>query len=514
MHSTNKTHKSHYSLFKSNKSQASLLSNQSYQDRPSQYQPSPFESPLASPAHGTFPLQQSAASSPLSPEDRDRDESLAQAYQADEAKFYQQQNSIPRRTQSQRTPPLQPRSNLGPTINLVGPGPSGTGSDTIEEDLNPDSFYGPQPPAKTEPKKKRRFFGIGESSSSSRDHVGNLSSNTTKGLGRSISVRNKPPPPQVSTNAKYDPSQQHWPSGSTSAKLPSVTSNREETRQRVNSAYEQYSPTNPLTPPKDPPRSPGFPEKNSLENQTTTSGSSTAAGQSQSAEPAGFQKTPVWERIGRPPNHLRTVSNDQQPHQFQAFHPTPSSANSVSSHPVPSRSAQDLLYQNTPYPQGSRPSSRQSYDPPTPPLHHSYNHGISSFHSPASYPEGTMAPTAQTHSGGRSIDSNQQMQQSGSGRDSNNHQQYMQVQGANPSGQPSGQYGSQLSASNAQGGSYRNAPATSPMMQQNNNSEQGRSSPPPSKSRDDLSTLDANQLSQRYEELSIYTPLTTISLSS
>ena len=512
MHSTNKTHKSHYSLFKSNKSQASLLSNQSYQDRPLQYQPSPFESPLASPAHGTFPLQQSAASSPLSPEDRDRDDSLAQTYQADEAKFYQQ-NSIPRRTQSQRTPPLQPRSNLGPTINLVGPGQSGAGSNTIEEDFNPDSYYSQQPPAKTEPKKKRRFFGIGESSSS-RDHIGGLPSNTTKGLGRSISVRNKPPPPQVSTNAKYDPSQQHWPSGSTSAKLPSITSNREETGQRVNSAYEQYSTANPLTPPKDPPKSPGFPEQNYFENQTAASSSSTAASQSQSTEPAGFQKTPVWERIGRPPNHLRTVSNDQQPQQFQAFHPTPSSASSVSSHPLPSRSAQDLLYQNTHYPQGSRPSSRQSYDPPTPPPHHPYHQGISSFQSPALYTEGTMAPTAQTHSSGRSIDLNQQMQQSGSGRDLNNHQQYMQAQGGNPSGQQSGQYGAQLSASNAQGGSYRNAPGTSPMMQQNSNSEQGRSSPPPSKSRDDLSTLDVNQLSQRYEELSMSTTHTTISVSS
>ncbi|MCJ1392307.1 hypothetical protein MMC18_005174 [Xylographa bjoerkii] len=497
-----------YSLFKSNRSQASLLSNQSFHDRGS-YQASPIDSPLHSPA---FPP--SAASSPLSPDDKDRDDVLARNYEADAAKFHQSNHTKPnvlQRSQSQRASP-SPRSGHGPTINLVSPTHSGAaGSPTIDEDPETIDQESHQAPHTTQYlKKKRRFFGLGGESSSGKEVTHTSSPNPARGLGRSISVRRTGPQPQISTDTGTYSSESAWPSGSTSAKFSSPTVDEEpEGGQSLhpNSPYGKYS-TPPTIPPKDPPKSPLFLPTSGQEhrhNDQQPQLSVAAPGQLLPSEQV-TAKSPAWERVGRTPGtHQRNNSSELQP-QYQAFQPVPSSAGSSSSNPLHSRSAQDLAYPQPLYTQqNSRPSSRQSYEPPSPsqPQQLPFHQRTSSLQIIPLYSENPMVPPAtQPHSGGRSSEQNQQAAQSGQPRDNSNYAYSERAQGQNQSGQPTGQYGSQLGVNNNQQGSnYRNTPQASPMVQQNSNSEQGRSTPPPSRSRDDLSGLDVQQLLARHDEL-------------
>ena len=501
-----KSHKTHkYSIFsKSNRSQASLLSNPSFQERGGSYQPSPIDSPLQSPA---FPPP-SAASSPLSPDDKDKDDALAYNYEADAAKFYQSPHhsrNVLQRSQSHRTSP----SSFGPTINLVSPTHSTAGSPRIDED--PDTFYQStqEPPAKSELKKKRRFLGLGGSS----DKEGTVAPalNSPRGLGRSISVRRAAAQPEILTNPGNYSAQHHWPSGSTSAKFPSPTVDEEpEGVDNLEKPSSKESRITPPLPPKDPPKSPLLASKQEQENtrnEAQPQYPTTASNRSHPTEQVGL-RTSAWDRPARVSNHHRNPSADLAP-QYQPY-PAPASASSTSSHTLPSRSAQDLSYPPALFSQNSRPSSRQSLDPPSPSYSQSQNQ---SFHQRTTslqvgntYSENPMGPpSTQSHTGNRSQEFNQQNLQQ---RVEPNYQAYGQGnQGGQGAGQPGpsgGQYGSQLGVNNSQqGGSYRNTPQASPMVLQNSNSEQGRNTPPPSRSRDDLSGLDIQQLLAKYDELSM-----------
>lgn len=502
-----KSHKggsSKYNLFKSNRSQASLLSTQSFQERGGSYQPSPIDSPLQSPA---FPPP-SAASSPLSPHDKDKDDSLARNYEADAAKFYQGSHhgrNVLQRSQSHRTSP-SPRSTLGPTINLVSPTHSAAGSPRVDED--PDKFYQKiqESPAKSDHKKKRRFLGLGGSSDKEATITPAL--NSPRGLGRSISVRRAVGQPELQTNTGDYSAQHHWPSGSTSANFSSPTVDEEpESGDDFESPYGNDSRLTPPIPPKDPPKSPLVAPKQEQENTRNEALSqypTTASNRSHPTEQVGL-RTSAWDRPARASNHHRNPSADLAP-QYQPY-PAPASASSTSSHILPSRSTQDLVYPQTLFSQNSRPSSRQSLEPPSP----SYSQGQNqTFHQRTTslqvgntYSEGSMGPpSAQSHAGNRSQEFNQQNIQQ---RGETNYQAYGQGgQGGGQPGPSGGQYGSQLGVNNSQqGGSYRNTPQASPMVPQNSNSEQGRNTPPPSRSRDDLSGLDMQQLQAKYDELSM-----------
>ncbi|MCJ1476187.1 hypothetical protein MMC13_004852 [Lambiella insularis] len=507
-----KPHKANkYSLFKSNRSQASLLSNQSFQERAS-FQASPIESPLHSPA---FPPP-SAASSPLSPDDKDKDDALARKYEVDAASFHQVHQSKPnvlQRSQSQRSTP-SPRATFGPgpTINLVSPTQSSVGgSPTIAEDPDSQTPDFQQPPqAAQNLKKKRHFFGIGKDSSNAKEVIPIATPIPPRGLARSVSARKTAPEPSSSTETGNDHSQQHWPS---STKLPSPVGDddlQDTYALHPNNPYGNHSSNTPPIPPKDPPRSPLFLPSSAQDhrhNDAQPPSPNTAPSQSQATDQLGA-KPPAWDRVGRPSNHHRAISSETQP-QYQAFQPVPSSSSSTSSHPLQSRSTQDLAFPQPPFSQNSRPSSRQSYEPPSPShsLQLPFHQRNASLHTPQHYSEGSMGPpaTQQQHPpGGRSIESAQQNTHPGLVRESSNYTAYSQgAQGQTQSGQSTGQYGSQLGVTNNQqaGGSYRNTPQASPMVQQNSNSEQGRNTPPPSRSRDDLSGLDVQQLLARHDEL-------------
>jgi len=503
-----KSHKgnSKYSLFnKSNRSQASLLSNQSFQERGGSYQPSPIDSPLQSPA---FPSP-SAASSPLSPDDKDKDDALARTYEADASKFYHSKDhgrNVLQRAQSHRTS-TSPRSTLGPTINLVSPPHSTAGSPRIDED--PDKFYQPiqEAPAKSELKKKRRFLGLG--GSSDKEAAVTPALNSPRGLGRSISVRRAAAQPELLTNVGNYSAQHHWPSGSTSAQFFSPTVREEpEAGEDLESPYGQDSRLTPPIPPKDPPKSPLLAPKQepeNIRNETHTQYPTTASNRSHPTEQAGL-RTSAWDRPTRASNHHRNPSADLAS-QYQPY-PAPASATSTPSHILPSRSAQDLAYPPTLFSQNSRPSSRQSLEPPSPSYTQSHNQTLhqrtTSLQVGNTYSENSMGPpSTQAHVGNRSQEFSQQQQ-----RGDTNYQAYGQggqgSQGGSQPGPSGGQYGSQLGVNNGQqGGSYRNTPQASPMVLQNSSSEQGRSTPPPSRSRDDLLGLDIQQLLARYDELSM-----------
>ena len=498
-----------YFSFKSNKSQASLLSSQSSTER-GPYQPSPIESPLASPA---FPPS-SAASSPLSPEDRDKDDSLARTYESDAARFYQSNNSgrnVLHRSQSHRTSP-SPRASFGPTINLVSPTQSGGGSPRIDED--PDSFYQKTQvaPPKTELKKKRRFLGLGSSSSSEKDTVVTPPLQSPRSLGRSTSVRRTVPEQLILTNTGPYQAHQQWPPGSTSAKFPSpILDEEREVEDNSSIAYDRYLRNTPPIPPKDPPKSPLLIPTQGPDyvyNDTSSPYSNPASSQLQPAEQGGSRAAAV-DKASRTSNHPRNPSAEVIP-QYQVFQATPSSVSSGSSHTLPSRSTQDLAYPQPLFSHSSRPSSRHSQEPPSPThLQNSlFYQRTTSLQAGNLHIEGPMAPPAtQQHTGSRSQEFNQQNSQAQLTRSESNYQGYGQGgQGSqgNQSTQATGQYGTQLAVNNTQqANSYRTTPQASPMVQQNSNSEQGHNTPPPSRSRDDLSGLDVQQLLARHDELSM-----------
>lgn len=495
------SHKNHkLSLFKPNRSQASLLSTQ----EPRSYQASPIDSPLQSPA---FPPPSAVSSL----DSEDREDRFGQPYDQDASRFYQGNGDIPRRAQSQRTPPAQ-RSQFGaqpaqPTINLVGSPQGGAASTRINED--PDAYYHQQhqPGAiRPEQKKKRRFFKFGEPSNL-RDSAHNSTASSQKGIGRSISVRRTDIGSQISPNIENHPNSQRWPLGSTPVPYSPVGSEEEQGGAVTNSPYGQISEKLPPIPPKDPQRSqqhPPSPEQDRSYSQADFEPSTSASSQSHLAENPAPHRLSTWDRGSRPTIHPRNLSTDQSVH-YQSYHSVPTSASSTSSHPLPLRGALDLAHPQSQFSQNSRPSSRQSYQPPSPAFEPAqFRQRTASLQGLPVSTDGSMAPAStQPHPGSRTVESNQQNSQPASNRDPPNYQAYSQNgQGGNQAnGASTTQYGSQLSVNNQQGGSYRGTPQPSPMVPQGS-SDQGRSTPPPSRSRDDLTGHDMASLIAKYDELS------------
>lgn len=496
------SHKNHkLSLFKPNRSQASLLSAQ---ESPS-YQASPIDSPLQSPA---FPPPSAVSSL----DSEDREGKFGQPYDQDASRFYQGNGDIPRRAQSQR-------SHIGaqPTIHLVGSPQGGAASTRIDED--PDAYYYPQQeqqnqqqaPEKPEQKKKRRFFRSGKSSTL-RDSVNNSASNPERGIGRSISVRRTDIGPRISTNSEYHPDQQRWPLNSTSAPYSSAGSEEEQGGAITDSLYGQIPEQLPPIPPKDPQRSqqyPPSPQKDRSYNPSDFETSTTTSSQSYPGENPAPQQPSTLDRSSRPANHPRNPSGDQSV-QYQLYQSVPTSASSTSSHPLPLRGSSDFAYPQPQFVQNSRPSSRESYQPPSPALDLAQFHQkTSSLQGVPVYPEGSMPPAStQPHSAVRTGEPSQQNSQQASSRDPPNYQAYNHNGQAN--GAPTAQYGSQLNVNNQQGGNYRGTPQPSPMVPQGG-SDQGRSTPPPSRSRDDLTGHDLASLLAKYDELSELTVMISCS---
>ena len=488
------SHKNKLSLFKSNKSQASLLSAQEGRS----HQASPIDSPLQSPA---FPPNSAVSS--LDPEDRDDTFDQRYPHDSDVSKYYKGNGTIPQRSQSQRTPPAQ-RSYIGapptqPTIQLVGTPQGSAGASTIDE--NPDAYYQQdQSPAKVEQKKKRRFFGFGETTNH-KDFVNKSS------IGRSISTRRLSLEPRIVTNLEHY-SQQRWPSGSTSATYsPSVGIEEEEGGTILASHYPQYPKETPPIPPKDPPKSPQPTTSPEQERSYTTL---TTAPKQTGGEHQAPIRPSTWDRTPRSSYRNPNQPSEQQP-QYQAYPsvsgPDNQEAQAVVSnnYPLPVREGQEFASTQHQHKSNSRPPSRQTYEPPSPgPNPTQFRQRNSSLPGGPEYSEAPMAPPP-TQANTRSTESTQQGSQNGSnGREGpayQSHPQGGQGGGQSNNGQPPPQYGAQLSVNNQPGGNYRGTPQPSPMVQQNG-SDQGRSTPPPNRSRDDLSGHDVAALQAKYDELS------------
>ena len=322
-------------------------------------------------------------------------------------------------------------------------------------------------------------------------------------------MRKKVPEPLIAVG-QYPP-QQRWPSGSVSATFPTCTAEEEEEREEYKEGIKSSQPDFPPNiPPKDPGRLP-YSRSSSLvdysSNQPYSTPLITAPTGPLSSEHQGAQRGPTWEKAPRPPNHYHNPSSDQPP-QYQAFQPAPSSASSTSSHPLPLRSSQETAYQHQQgqVQQNSRPPSQQSYEPPSP-SQPQFRGGDLQYHlrarpqdTPASTYSESMGPPPSAHQNQRVADTATSTQL-GTNREGYPYGQSGHAgQGGNQATSQTGsQYGSQLAVNSQQGPNYRGTPQPSPMAPQN--STEGRHSPPPSRSRDDLASLDVQQLLSRHDEL-------------
>lgn len=482
-------------FFHKNRSQGSLLNIPDSNDRRS-YQPSPIDSPLHSPVYTPHSLT-SASHSPYDDnnnkdDDDDPDHHFAHSNRSDEARFYQL-TTLPTRAQSQRTPPSH---HIYPGNNLAPP-PIGITQAAVDE--NPDSYYQqpppPPPPTSIAPKddqRKRRFFGW-----SSKETADNNGGPTSQRLGRNISVRRKAPAPQISTQPSGRPVEQRY----STAIAPSASEEADDRGgANLNSSHLQPAGAAPPIPEKDSLRSPQFPNAQQQQSpyRAPLQGVVTSNPNQQPLERQGSANSTVWENTVRPPQHSYRPPS-QPHHQPQVYQPSPSSATSTSSHPLPARGAHETLPQY--YQNSSRPSSRQSFGPPSPlqqnPRADPYGPGLNET---SAYPPGSMAPSSQQQQQPPGRGSNDLQPQRGSGPvREGSYQNYSQssqdlIQPANAPPQ----YRDQL----APGNNYRAPPPPpSTMAPPQSNLEQERSTPPPSRSRDDLAGLDPAQLLIRHDEL-------------
>lgn len=474
------------SLFKSNRSQASLPLQSAQEPKP--YPASTIQTPLHSPAFA--PPPQSAGAAYAQGEENN---SYARPLVSDEARIHRQ--SVPARSQSQRSPPS---SFSGPTIQLVGPSPRSIESPSSDED--PHTSYKPAPPvaAQKEDQKrsKRSFFGIGPSSSA-REPSNRVPPSGQRGLDRSVSVRRKAPAPQISTNVESHQTQQRWPLGpSPSTYSPPVGDEEVQGGVKIEAVSPELTSGVPAVPAKDPFRAPQ--QRLSLQQDQyhgqmpSQQRVSTDPSNRQAPDQQGGRENPARER-GPASSYQLQQPQSQQHSQYQTFHPSPISTTSTSSHPLPLRGAHDLLQQPNSETQISRPPSRQSidsvsqqpYDPPSPTLQ--------STPPPPPHAQGLMGPPpGQPPQNRGSMESgHQQNTTAGVPREGSSYQSYGQGQS----------HGTQLGVNNQQGGNYRGPAPPPPPMAPSVPGEQGRSTPPPSKSRDDLAGLDMAQLLARHDEL-------------
>ena len=514
------------SLFHKNRSQGSLLNTQESNDRRS-YQASPIDTPIHSPR---FP-----SSSAVSPEAREDDEEYTfgqpSVYRPDEARYYYGVNP-PTRSQSQRSPTAQDNSHQQPTINLVGPA-AGSASQAVDE--NPDSYYRQVPPAAPpkEDSKRRRFFKLGSSSASKEQSPQSYNPPPANRLGRSISVKRKDPQLTGETISPRQ-SQQKWPSQSGPAKSAPQSAEVEEEDEDEDEDDGDLTPGRPLPnevgppiPEKDPLRSnlpPNSSQQEHLYGKLPAQGLVTSLPQRHPYERQGSATSSQWENTARSvqqhqrapqdafqsntpyqPSPASTISNQIS----SSYHSSPASATSTSSHPLQARAPQEALQQYRQDLQRERPPSQQSsYDPPSPlntgirshdSHHERQGSNRSSLNAYTSSPMGPPPPPQQQGQGRRSDELAQPNPPGVIMREGSGYQPYTQTaSGQNQQANPP-QYDARLSV-NQQNQQFRGTPQPSPLPSQTTN-EQGRSTPPPSRSRDDLASLDVNQILARHDEL-------------
>lgn len=471
----------HHLFSRSNRSQVSLGIQETNEEQ------SYSDSPLHSPA---FPPQ--SAPSPRY-DDREENQSYGLPYRSEEARFYL--IGSPQRSQSQRVPSLINTNQ--PTIHLVAPhnNSASTPSSAIED--NPDKYYqqGPPPPAHKAEPKKRRFFGLGNSSSAKESGKGTGA--PAQKLGRSISVRRKEQiDPQTYADAGVRTTQhQRW---STSEPPAEEEDEDDGGGAGLRTTHPYYSASSPQPPDKDPLKSPAFPppvtHEEYIQGRTSQQGGTTNPSSRYPLERQGSHQL-SWEKTAQQAQKHSRSESQQTP---SSYHPSPSSATSTSSHTFAHRAPHEPLYQDP----NNRPPSQQSLEPPAPAHHPRASEPYQSRqgqNQDPSYAQGSMGPppTQQPPPNRRSSESTQQSQSS-QGREGGVYQPYSQSvqQGAIlPSNAPP-QYSAQLAP---QGQNYRSNTQPSSMAQQH--SDQGRSTPPPSRSRDDLSGLEPGQLLARHDEL-------------
>ena len=487
------------SIFHRNRSQASL-STQDTKDRRSN-QASPIEPPLHSPG---FP--RSSVASSLGPdEDEDR------YYRPEEAR-------VPggvHRSQSQRV--------HQPTIHLV-PSPSQGSAEPPEFNDNPDSYYQQQPNPihhKEEPR-RRGLFSL-KNSSISKEPANNTSSNR---LGRSISVRKKVPPPEFSTGstpAAFSPSS-HADEGIRGGRTDFDNSHLQpgppppDKEPRVNQSQPLDLSQHPYNRPIlqgvetiSSGRQPLLRHGSSNSSAWESTVSTTQQQQQQQQLRASLEQNQYLPTHQSSPSSATSTSTHPLHQQPTPYQQSPSFAASTSSHPLQPRVQQGPLQQLYSEKKTSRPSSQQSFGPPSP--LHSPPRTIDSYQPKSSTNSGPSAPYIQGPMGPppppqhqqppnrRSDEFASQQQSTGLSREGSGYQPYHQgAQGQNPPPIAPPAYGSQLGVNSPQGSNQRGPPQSSPMAPQNP-SDLGRSTPPPSRSRDDLAVLDFTQLQHRHDEL-------------
>ena len=495
-------------LFQKNKSQHSLLNTQEANSR--SYAASPTDTPQESPGFpppNAGPGIAGAAVAPLPPSSYDESEEPVDAYnhpyRSEELQYYnsppppQVPHHGPTRSQSQRSP-VSINTNQ-PTIHLVRPsqGYASTPASAIEPD-EPDRYYydrAPIPPAQKERKSKRSFFGF----SSSREQTGPPPVTTNK-LGRSRSVRAKELYPEqqlveAPRGHRHQPSNAAW----TTTHVSPTTDDEEDEDggTGLHPSHLHSSPDGPDRPDKDPFKSPAFPPPLSHQDYTHGKSQSVSVVNQGNRQPERQGIYNSWERA----NQQQATNPD--PNQAQtpgSYHISPSSATSIPAQQFHHhKSPSDVFRENLQ--DDSRPSSRQSLEPPYQSQHSVSHHtrGSSSQVSSASYMQGSMGPPPNQPPSMRRGSSDDGGPPRGQSREGN-YQPYSQnIQGSGIPNAPPPQYSAGLAP---QGPGYRGGSQSSPMTQQGNIAEQDRRSPPPpSRSRDDLSNLDVNQLIARHDEL-------------
>lgn len=491
---------SKYSLFKSNRSQASLLNPHDSKSQQTSPTGTPLQSPAFPPAaldfapdHGDevnhhFPHQQQQQHDP---------------YRTDAARYYQ--SGFPTRSQSQRIP----SSSYGqPTIQLVRPAQSGAEPQSFDEE-DPHNFYNVQPTQNWKPEQehrrsKRSFFGLHSSAKDPQTQSSAAGHSSSKSLGRNLSVRRRTP-------AHLDRQDQHY----SQPEPPRLTSSGEEDDggARLDRFLQETAKPITSTTATGPPRSPIFPPSPPhLESQMRAP--LPRVNTDSSSRPA-FQRrddhdSPQREAgAAQPPQYSRESSQPTSQPQFQAYQSPPPQAPANTYQPLQSQRSSDSKFHH-PFqpqdPQRIRPPSQQSYEPPSPSAGYKAYDPQSESQSQShlsrvsqQYLASSMAlpgPPQQTR---RSSELGLATTQGASQQAGGNMQAYGQTSSQNSQGQA----GTYPAGQGQQGGGYmsRGPSQSQAGVSRETLGEQGRSTPPPGKSRDDAAGMDLAQLLARHDEL-------------
>lgn len=481
-------------FFHKNRSQGSLLNNiHDLNERKP-----PIDSPLHSPIYSPH----SASASP-SLQDNDEDYHLGRHDRPEQSQQSYSATS-PTRSHSQRV--VQPPSySQHPSVNVATHSQGGFGVDE-----NPDSYYLPQPPIPTEPKddRKRRFFGLRNPKEPATYNVGG--NNPSRPPGRHTSVvRRKPQPPLPVEVINHSTHQRYSNSIATSASAQE----QEGGAGRIQLHPQTIEAAPPPIPEKDPQRPPQLqnlqpqtqqPQQQQQHKIISVSTSQDAISNSNLIRPQLERQisasSSAFEDPVRSSQQSHRLQSDLQHQQPPVYLPSPSSIISNSpNHPVPPRGAHETVHQS--YRDNSRPSSQQSFGPPSPLQQtravnpYPYIQGPTSAYPPTS---GSMAPppSQQQSQGRNSHDVPPLRQPIGISREGSAYQPYSQsTQEAHQGSGAPPHYRGQIDTN------QHRAPPQQSQSNVEHGQIQGRSTPPPSRSRDDLAGLDPAQLLTRHDEL-------------